>query len=144
MAEGRRGNAREGQEDEWPHREITESIIAGAIRVQRVLGPGLLESTYETCLAYELRKGGHAVASQVGLNITYGELNIPNAYRLDMVIDDAVVIEIKTVDRFHDIHYAQLLSYLRFSSKKVGLLLNFWAWPLKEGGIKRIANSQPS
>ncbi len=123
---------------EWE--ALTETILGCAIKVQRNLGPGLLESAYEGCLAYELGKAGLRVQRQVPLDIIYGDVHIPVAYRLDMVVEELVVIELKTLERLTEFHEAQLLTYLRFSGKRVGLLLNFWKWPLKDGGIKRILN----
>jgi GxxExxY protein len=132
----------EGRGD-FPHRGVTESIIGAAIKVQRSLGPGLFESAYEACLIYELQQSGHTISTQVPLDIHYGDLHVPCAYRLDLIVDDAVIVELKTVERLLDIHRAQVHSYLRFSGKAVGLLLNFWAWPLKDGGIERIVRSRP-
>jgi GxxExxY protein len=137
-----RGKAGEEARDDGPHKAVTESIIAAAFKVQSALGPGLLESTYEACLAHELRKTGHHVLTQVALDIVYDDLQITNAYRMDMVVDDTVVLELKTIDQLIDMHHAQLFTYLRFSGKKVGLLLNFWAWPMKDGGIKRVINTR--
>lgn len=136
MAEGRRG-----KDGIYLHSELTDSILAAAIEVQRALGPGLLESAYEACLSHRLRQMGHTVLTQVGLDIRYEGLVVPNAFRMNLVVDDRVVVELKTAERLLDIHQAQLASYLRFSGHQVGLLLNFWSWPLKDGGIKRIANS---
>lgn len=121
---------------------LTETILGCAIKVQRNLGPGLLESAYEACLAYELEQAGLRVLRQVALNISYGKIQIPSAYRLDLLVEDLVVLELKTVEKLTDFHEAQLLTYLRFSAKRVGFLLNFWRWPLKNGGIKRILNSR--
>ena len=129
-------------EEDFPHRELTESILAAAIKVQRELGPGLLESTYEACLAHELTRSGHQVHTQVPLAIDYEGLHIPNAYRMDMVVDGLVVLELKTVDQITDLHHAQVFSYLRFSGLEVALILNFWSWPLKKGGIKRVVRSK--
>ncbi|HEX4844833.1 MAG TPA: GxxExxY protein [Geothrix sp.] len=119
---------------------LTEVVLGCAIKVQRGLGPGLLESAYESCLAYEMENAGLRVQRQVPLDITYGEVHIPAAYRLDLLVEDLIVLELKTVERLTDFHEAQLLTYLRFSGKRLGLLLNFWRWPLKDGGIKRILN----
>ena len=119
---------------------LTEVILGCAIRVQRALGPGLLESAYEACLAYELEKSGLHVQRQLALDITYEEVHIPAAYRLDLLVEDLIVLELKTLERLTDFHEAQLLSYLRFSARRLGFLLNFWRWPMKHGGIKRILN----
>ncbi len=123
---------------------LTEVILGCAIRVQRALGPGLLESAYEACLADELQKSGLRVQRQMALDITYEEIEIPSAYRLDILVEDLVVLELKTVERLTEFHDAQLLTYLRFSAKRIGFLLNFWRWPMKDGGIKRILNSRIS
>jgi GxxExxY protein len=131
----------EGRGD-FPHGAVTESIIAAAIKVQKALGPGLLESAYQACLIHELKKSGHAVLSQVPLDIQYDDLRIEGAYRMDLLVDDVVIVELKTVDHLLDLHHAQVFSYLRFSGKEVGLLLNFWSWPLKDGGIKRIVRTR--
>jgi GxxExxY protein len=121
---------------------LTEVILGCAIKVQRGLGPCLLESAYETCLVYELEKAGLRVQRQVPLDITYEGIQIPAAYRLDLLVEEQIVLELKTVERLTDFHKAQLLTYLRFSSKRLGFLLNFWRWPMKDGGIKRILNSR--
>ncbi len=132
----------EVRRDEYPHKELTGQIIGAAIKVQRALGPGLLESSYQACLAYELRKTGHKVLTEVGLDITYEDLVIENAYRMDLMVDDLVVVELKTVEKLLDLHFAQLHSYLRFSRMELGLLINFWAWPLKDKGIHRVVFSR--
>lgn len=119
---------------------LTEVILGCAIKVQRALGPGLLESAYEACLAFELEKTGLRVQRQVSLDILYEGIQIPSAYRLDLLVEGGIVLELKTVERLTDAHEAQLLTYLRFSAKRLGFLLNFWRWPLKDGGIKRILN----
>lgn len=123
---------------------LSEVVLGCAIRVQRELGPGLLESAYEACLAYEMEKAGLRVQRQVALDISYGEIQIPGAYRIDLPVEDQLVPELKTVERLTDFHEAQLLTYLRFAEKRVGLLLNFWRWPLRDGGIKRILNPRIS
>jgi GxxExxY protein len=128
-------------DDGHPHKDVTEAIIGAAIKVQRSLGPGLLEGAYKACLAHALRLDGHKALQEVRLDITYEGLCIPNAYVMDIVVDDKVVVEAKTVDRFCEAHFAQLNSYLRFSGLEVGLLLNFRVWPLREGGIKRVVNT---
>jgi GxxExxY protein len=128
--------------DQHPHRDVTEAIIGAAIRVQRSLGPGLLEGAYKICLAHALRLDGHRALQEVRLDITYEGLCIPNAYSMDFVVDDKVVVEAKTTERFMDAHFARLDSYLQFPGMEVGLLLNFRNWPLKEGGIKRVINSR--
>lgn len=125
---------------EWaggPHAELTEAVIGAAIRVQPALGPGLLESAYEACLAHELGLRGHRVERQLELGLTYRGLVIPQAFRLDLLVDGLVVVELKVVQAFTDTHKAQILSYLRFSNKPVGLLLNFGVYPMANHGIRR-------
>jgi GxxExxY protein len=97
-------------------------------------------------LAWPMRwkKAGLRVQRQVALDISYGEIQIPGAYRIDLLVEDQLVLELKTVERLTDFHEAQLLTYLRFAEKRVGLLLNFWRWPLRDGGIKRILNPRIS
>ena len=128
--------------DDYPHRDITEAIIQAAIRLQKSLGPGLLEDAYKVCLAHALRLDGHRAFREVHLDITYEGLCVPNAYIMDLVVDDKVVVEAKAIEKFSDVNFAQLNSYLHFSSFEVGLLLNFHAWPLKDGGIKRLINTK--
>ena len=103
------------------------------------LGPGLLESAYEACLEYELKIRGHAVARQVALPVIYDEIEIAAAYRIDLLVDNHVIVELKTVNKLSDLHEAQLLSYLKLSGKKLGLLINFNVPRLKDG-IKRKVN----
>ena len=121
---------------------ITRRIIGAAIEVHRHLGPGLLESAYQTCLAFELRQLGRKVEEQKPLPVMYKDVKLDCGYRLDLVIDDAVVAEIKAVERLMPIHDAQLLSYLRLSKRRVGLLINFHVQMLKDG-LKRIVNEFP-
>ena len=121
---------------------ITRRIIGAAIEVHRHLGPGLLESAYQTCQAFELRQLGRKVEEQKPLPVMYKDVKLDCGYRLDLVIDDAVVVEIKAVERLMPIHDAQLLSYLRLSKKRVGLLINFHVQMLKDG-LKTIVNEFP-
>jgi GxxExxY protein len=121
---------------------LTEVILGCAIKVQRTLGPGLLESAYEACLAHELERAGLQVQRQAPLGIHYEGLEIPVAFRMDLLVENEIVLELKAVEHLTDFHEAQLLTYLRCASKRLGFLLNFWRWPLKEGGIKRILNSR--
>ena len=111
---------------------ITRRIIGAAIEVHRHLGPGLLESAYQTCLAFELRQLGCKVEEQKPLPVMYKDVELDCGYRLDLVIEDAVIVEIKAVERLMPIHDAQLLSYLRLSKKRVGLLINFHVQMLKD------------
>jgi GxxExxY protein len=105
--------------------DITGQIVDDAIKVHSALGPGLLESTYEACLIYELKKRGLATQSQVPLPVRYEEVVIEVGYRIDLLVSESVIVELKSVDKIAPIHKAQLLSYLKLSNKKVGLLINF-------------------
>ncbi len=117
--------------------ELTSQIIGAAIEVHRQLGPGLLESAYETCLAYELTKIGFQVEQQKPLPIVYKEIHLDHGYRIDLLVNNLVVVELKAVEQITSVHEAQILSYLRFSRCKVGLLINFNVKLLKDGGIRR-------
>ena len=119
--------------------KITEAIIGAAIEVHRALGPGLLESAYVACLAYELMQRGFKVIQQVPLPLEYKGVKLECGYRLDLLVNDAVIIEVKSVESLEPIHEAQLLSYLRLADCKVGLLINFNVKLLKHG-IKRLVN----
>jgi len=119
--------------------EITEQIIGAAIKVHNSLGPGLLESAYEACLMHELNKRGLVVRNQVPLPVRFEEILIEVGYRIDLLVADTVIIELKSVDEIAPIHKAQLLSYLKLSGKKIGLLINFNVDLLKNG-ITRLAN----
>lgn len=119
--------------------EITGAIVDCAMKVHTALGPGLLESAYEACLKHELRKRGFKVLSQVELPIFYDGVRIDAGYRIDLLVEDTVIVELKAVERLLPIHEAQLLSYLKLSRKRVGLLINFNVEHLKNG-IKRLAN----
>lgn len=121
---------------------ITRRIIGAAIEVHRRLGPGLLESAYETCLAYELRQVGFKVEEQKPLPIVYRDIKLDCGYRLDLIVEDSVIVEVKAVEHLAPIHDAQLLSYLRLADKRVGLLINFHVRVLKNG-LKRIVNDFP-
>jgi GxxExxY protein len=121
---------------------ITRRIIGAAIEVHKALGPGLLESAYETCLAFELRERGFKVEQQQPLPVVYKNVKLDCGYRLDLVVEGCVILEIKAVEQLAPIHDAQLLSYLRLSGKKVGLILNFHERILKDG-LKRIVNEFP-
>jgi GxxExxY protein len=122
--------------------QITRRIIGAAIEVHRHLGPGLLESAYETCLAFELKQLGFRIEQQRPLPVVYKDVKLDCGYRLDIVVDDAIIIEVKAIAQLAPIHDAQLLSYLRLSGMKVGLLLNFHVRVLKNG-LKRIVNEFP-
>jgi len=120
------------------HEELTERIIGSAIEVHRHLGPGLLESAYRRCLVHELRLREVPVASEVSLDLEYKGLLVPASYRLDLLVANLVIVEIKAVDRLNPIHEAQLLTYLRLSGRRAGLLLNFKVKLLKDGIKRRV------
>ncbi|MHB8519438.1 MAG: GxxExxY protein [Limisphaerales bacterium] len=118
--------------------ELTERIIGAAIEVHRVLGPGLLESAYEECLCHELSFRRVPFQRQVALPVCYKGVQLDCGYRLDLLVADQVVVELKSIDRFEAIHDAQLLTYLRLSKRKVGLLINFNVPLLKDGIVRRV------
>ena len=122
--------------------QITESIIGAAVEVHRILGPGLLESAYEACLAFELVQRDLKIEQQKPLPIVYRQVKLDCAYRLDFLVEKSVIVEIKVIDRLAAIHKAQLLSYLKLSGCKVGLLINFNVNILKNG-IVRVVNDFP-
>ena len=115
------------------HDVLTGKIIAGAIAVHRALGPGLLESAYEACLIFELQHMGLKIDCQKPLPIVYRDVHLDCGYRIDLVVDEKVIVEVKSVDSIVAIHEAQLLSYLRLSDYNVGLLINFNVKILKQG-----------
>lgn len=119
---------------------ITEKIIGCAIEVHKGLGPGLLESAYEECLCYELERSGLKFERQVPLPVTYKGVKLDCSYRMDVVVENSVIVEIKAVENLLPVHDAQLLSYLKLYSKKVGLLMNFHVSILKKG-LKRTVNN---
>ena len=116
---------------------VAKTIVDAALKVHRALGPGLLESVYELCLAHELRRRGVQLESQVKLPISYEGLKIDAGLRLDLIVAQQVVVEVKAVEKLHPVHDAQLLSYLKLTGLKLGLLINFNV-PLIRDGIKRI------
>ena len=119
--------------------QISKQIIGSAIEVHKQLGPGLLESAYRECLYYELSKAGLTVRKEVPMPIVYKEIRLDHGYRMDLLVANKVVVEIKTVEFLTDVHTAQLLTYLRLGNYKLGLLLNFHVAVMKEG-IKRLIN----
>jgi GxxExxY protein len=119
---------------------LTEQIIGSAITVHIGLGPGLLESAYEECLCYELSQRKLNFQRQVALPLVYKGVRLDCGYRMDLVVEDIVVVEIKTVERFAPIHEAQLLSYLKLFDRRLGLLINFHV-PVLKNGVKRVANN---
>lgn len=120
-----------------PADELTEKIIGAAIEVHKELGPGLLESTYEACLEYELLRRGLSVARQVPISVNYKGIRLEVGYRLDLLVADKVIVEVKAVDELLAIHQAQMLSYLRLAGLRIGLLMNFNERILKRG-IRRL------
>ena len=117
---------------------ISGAVVDAAMKVHSVLGPGLLESAYEACLAHELRRRGHKVLTQVTLPVVYDGVEIDVGYRLDLLVDDAVVVELKAVEQVQPIHEAQLLSYLKLGRFRVGLLINFHVLHLRDGIHRRV------
>ena len=125
------------------HGETTHAVLAAAYRVHSRLGPGLLESAYKACLLYELTVAGHLVETEKVLPVRYDGVRVELGYRIDMVVDDAVILEIKSVEAVLPVHEAQLLSYLRLSGKRVGLLINFNVARLRQGIRRRILGYGP-
>ena len=119
---------------------LTEKIIGCAIEVHKGIKPGLLESAYEECLAYELAQAGLSFQRQVHLPVSYKGVHLDCGYKLDLVVEGKIILELKAVERIMPIHEAQLLSYLRMMNLKLGLILNFHSSAMKNG-IKRIANN---
>ncbi len=119
--------------------DIAKIIVDSAIKVHRTLGPGLLESAYQQCLAYELRKRGLRVETEVDLPLKYEEVQISIGYRIDMLVENQIIVENKTVDELAPIHQAQLLTYLKLRDCRLGFLLN-WNVTLMKNGIKRLVN----
>ena len=120
--------------------ELSKVIIGASIEVHKTLGPGLLESAYETCLERELVIRGLKVKRQVGLPLVYKDISCDIGYRVDLLVENKVIIEIKSVEALNDVHIAQVLTYLRLSRCKLGLLINFNVKRLKEG-VKRLVNN---
>jgi GxxExxY protein len=133
------GDARRNPSSLVAHRQLTESIIGAAIEVHRAPGPGLLESAYEECLCYELGVSGIRFDRQRPLPVSYKGVLLDCGYRVDLFVEDTVVVELKTVERLLPIHEAQLLTYLKLMDRRVGLLVNFNV-PMLKQGIKRITN----
>lgn len=118
---------------------LTEQIIGCAIKVHKALGPGLLESAYQECLYFELRRIGLFVEKEKPLPLIYEEVKLEVGYRIDLLVEKQIVVEIKSVDALADIHLAQVLTYLKLSNNRLGLLINFNVVLLKDG-IKRVVN----
>lgn len=122
--------------------EVAKVIVDAAVKVHRTLGPGLLESVYEAVLAHELRCRGMKVVRQVPIPIVYDGLQFDEGFRADLVVEDLVIVELKSVDAIHAVHAKQLTTQLRLSGKRLGLLLNFGAYLLKDN-IRRLVNGLP-
>ena len=119
--------------------DITGQIVDAAIKVHTALGPGLLESAYQACLAYELRQRGLRVVTEVALPVQYEGIDLDVGYRLDLLVESQVIVELKSVEKMIPLYEAQLLSYLKLSGHRIGLLINFNVVRLKDG-ITRLAN----
>lgn len=132
----RAGEARDGHP--YLEQETTELIIGAAIAVHRALGPGLLESIYEQCLAFELEERGLDVKRQVAMPVVYRDRQCGQGFRVDLLVSDSVIVELKSCEPLLPLHESQLLSYLRMSGKRVGLLINFSVARLKDGIIRRV------
>ncbi|MGE5205993.1 MAG: GxxExxY protein [Chlamydiota bacterium] len=123
--------------------QVTAAIVDSAMKVHTALGPGLLESVYEKCLKHELTKRGFKVESQLWLPVIYDGMQIEEGgYKIDLLVENVVVVELKVVEKILDIHKAQLLSYLKLADKRVGLLINFNVVHLRDG-IRRLVNNYP-
>ena len=117
--------------------DISQNIIGCAIEVHKILGPGLLESAYQECLFYEIYKKGLAVEKEIPMPVVYKEIKLNHGYRIDLLVERTVVVEIKTVEAFNDVHLAQILTYLKLGGYHLGLLINFNVSMLKQG-LRRI------
>ncbi len=127
--------------EELYENKISSLILNCAIKVHSELGPGLLESAYEACLKYELSKMGLFVESQKILPVLYDGVQIDCGYRIDLLVEKKVIVELKAVEAINDIHLAQILTYLKLAKCRLGLILNFNVLRLKNGGIKRVVNN---
>jgi GxxExxY protein len=116
---------------------IAREVVDAAFAVHRTLGPGLLESVYEICLAHELSKRGHGVVKQAALPVVYDTIKLEAGYRIDLIVDEVVIVEVKAVEALAPVHEAQLLTYMRLSNRRLGLLINFNTALLKQG-IRRM------
>ena len=136
-AEGAKVVAKDAERDEL--NRISGAVVDAAMKVHTALGPGLLESTYAVCLARELRDRGFTADTEIALPVVYRGVTIEHGYRIDLLVNGAVIVELKAAESFHPLYEAQLLSYLKLSGKKLGLLVNFNVAHLKDG-IKRRVN----
>jgi GxxExxY protein len=143
---GRKGDAKDAKEKFkikliMTENEISNCIIGSAIKVHSSLGPGLLESAYKECLCYQLLKDGFLVEKERPMPLVYEEIKLDCGYRIDLLIDGKVVIEIKSVEELNEVHFAQTLTYMKLGKYKLGLLINFNVCLLKDG-IRRIINDR--
>jgi len=122
----------------YPNKELTEAIIGAAMTVHKNLGPGLLESVYEKCLAFELIERGYEVQTQQDVPLIYRNLRFESGFRADLIVANRILVELKAVEQFQPIHQAQVITYLRLTGLKTGLLINFNV-PLLKQGIKRLS-----
>ncbi len=130
-----------GERQEWAvleQEELTGKIIECAIKVHRKLGPGLLESVYEVCLAYELTKAGLSVVRQKDIPIKYDDVELETGFRADLIVEGAVIVELKSIEKFAPVHEAQLLTYMRLSGLRVGLLFNFNQTRVTDNMLRRV------
>ena len=118
--------------------KITSEIISAAMTVHSALGPGLLESAYQACLVHELRKRGMKVETEVPVPVVYDGVKLECGYRIDMIVGDSVVLELKAIEAIAPIHEAQLISYIKLSGKRIGLLVNFHVLHLRDGIMRRV------
>jgi GxxExxY protein len=139
MLEAQPQRTQRSPRSEFELNELTRVIISAAMKVHSALGPGLLENAYEACLVHELTKLGLSVERQVSLPVVYDGIHIELGYRLDVLVDGEIILELKAAEAISPVHQAQLLSYLKLSGKRVGLLINFHSAHLRDG-IKRMMN----
>ena len=121
--------------------ELAKIVFESGMKVHKALGPGLLESAYEECLYYELQKCGLSVEKQKALPLVYEEIKLDAGYRADLLVEKKLIVEIKSVEALNDLHFAQILTYLKLSDCKLGLLINFNTVLFKDG-VKRVINGQ--
>jgi GxxExxY protein len=118
--------------------DLTHKMLSCVYSVHSELGPGLLESTYEACLEYELKKNGFQVQRQVSLPVLFKDIKIDAGYRIDLLVENEIILELKSVDDIHPVYFAQLMTYLKLSKKELGYLLNFNVKSMKDGIFRRI------
>jgi GxxExxY protein len=131
-----------GERSFMTENEVAKIIVDAAFKIHTILGPGLLESAYEAVIAHELKKRGLRVERQVPLPIVYDGVRLDEGFRIDLIVEDLVIIELKSVEQIHPVHPKQLLTYLKLSNKRLGLLINFNSRLIKTG-ITRIVNGLP-